>query len=155
MLSGLQLIIFYNQLKCSCRSKEIPTEPSFVKCIVQASPLWQDISSDVRWMIIPGEGKLQIGDTVHIEVSTCSDKINPKTKHSLFGKCNLVDVHNFWGKYAIVSMVTVCQSPCTEGYEPVYHMFWIESNCLELPVQKQRAAYHERLYRPFTILHVM
>lgn len=96
-------------------------------------------------MIISGERKLQIGNIVHIEVNACSGKINPKTKHDLFGKCNLVDIHNFWGKYTIISIITVCPFPCTEGYEPVYHLFWIDSHGLELPIQKQRAAYHECL----------
>lgn len=123
--------------------------------VVEARPLQKAFCSKVRWKLTHVGGKLKLEETVWIEVGTCSDKIDEEKKRSLFGQCRLVEIHHFWGRYAIVSMATLNPSPYSSRYIPRYHLFWVESIFLDIPMEQRRAAYQERLRRPFVMLHAM
>lgn len=123
--------------------------------VVGARPLQKAFCSKVRWKLAHVEKKLELGGTVWIEVGSCSDKFNEEKKRNLFGRCRLVEIHHFWGRYAIVSMATLNPSPYSSRYVPRYHLFWVESIWLDIPMEQRRAAFQERLRRPFVMLHVM
>jgi hypothetical protein len=81
------------------------------------------------------EGKLQIGDIVEIKPSIQSNNLDQDIKQALFGQCKLDAILQFWGCYTIVSMVTTGHSSVKS--RPVYHLFWIETNFLDIPLHLQ------------------
>jgi hypothetical protein len=124
-----------------------------VEKAIAAKPLRSTFSSNVRWKVEPVEGKLRIGEVVRIEGIIPPREESEQEKRISFGKCQLNEIHNFWGKYAIVSMVSILEEEI-EGVN-TYHLFWIETNFLQLPDRQVRAAYQAKLLHPFIILQTL
>lgn len=79
-----------------------------------------------------------------------SKKRHEDERRISFGKCQLPEIHNFWGRYAIISMV---ETPEEEENPFKHHLFWIETVFLKVPLRQLQAAYQARLLHPFFILH--
>jgi hypothetical protein len=119
----------------------------------KARPLQKTYHSAIQWKLELTKGKLRIGDVLQIEAIVQRKDVINEEEHGLFGKCRLAEIHNFWGRYAIVSMVKV-----EEGMQEdlsTHFMFWIESIFLHVPENQVQAAYQERLLHPFAVLHVI
>lgn len=67
-----------------------------------------------------------------------------------FGTCMLSEIHGFYGRYAIISVSTVD----VEQDEPRFHLYWVDTELLEVPPSLTSHAYQARLRQPTFALHI-
>lgn len=119
--------------------------------VIRAIPLRRTLSSQIIWKLGDVNGKLSIGEIVRIE-ETSHARTTAEEPPAL--EWRLLEIHEFWGRYAIVSMGTEDpQDP--ENHVPTQKMYWIDSPSLDIPSDQQGAAHRACLLQPYAILNVM
>lgn len=94
------------------------TEDHVMPFILHTSPA-RETSGNINWVLSDPPQTLNIGTNIYI--------LNPRNQeHSL---CELAEIHGCWGRYAIISLVTMDSNWEEEGEEI---LCWITSKSLIL-----------------------